>query len=56
MKKFLFSVVALVAFSMSASATQQVVVTDCATQYRIPNDTPQEVACWLVDLFSWIDC
>ena len=28
MKKFLFSVVALVAFSMSASATQQVVVTD----------------------------
>ena len=56
MKKIILSVFALMAFSISASAMRQYIVTDCGTKHRIPDKSSAEDACFFLDYFTAEDC
>lgn len=56
MKKIILSVFALMAFSISASAMRQYIVTDCGTKHRIPDNSSEEDACFFLDYFTAEDC
>lgn len=64
MKKNLICLVAFMLLPLGFAVAQpngapvdgQTIFTDCGTEYKIPKDTPVEIACYLVDLYSDLDC